>query len=103
MPPACAGAKPMNAVEIEEAVSALMAAAFNRGEFPYQFLAAFGFKQTTLRKLKTGASNASDVPGAVLLRINIHLAIAEPGKTAETLATLKTSPKAAKGKIKFVL
>ena len=31
----------MNAVEIEEAVSALMAAPFNRAEFPYQFLAAF--------------------------------------------------------------
>jgi hypothetical protein len=93
----------MNAVEIEEAISALMAAPFNQGEFPYQFLAAFGFKETTLKKLKTGASNASDVPGAVLLRSNIHLATAEPGKTAEALAGLKASPKTAKGKVKFVL
>lgn len=61
----------MNAVEIEEAVSALMAAPFNRAEFPYQFLAAFGFRETDLRKLKTGASNASAMPGAVLLRNNI--------------------------------
>jgi hypothetical protein len=93
----------MNAVEIVDAVSALMAEPFNREEFPYQFLAAFGFKETTLKKLKTGASNTSDVPGAVLLRTNIHLATTEPGKTAEMLAALKASPKMAKARVKFVL
>lgn len=92
----------MNAVEIEEAVSALAAEPFNREEFPYQFLAAFGFKDTTIKKLKSGASNASDVPGAVLLRSNIHLIVAEPGKTTERLVALKASQKTSKGKAKFV-
>lgn len=32
----------MNAVEIEEAVSALAAAPFDAGEFPFAFLAANG-------------------------------------------------------------
>lgn len=93
----------MNAVEIEEAVSALVAEPFKRDEFPYQFLAAFGFKETTLKKLKTGASNTSDVPDAVLLRNNIHLVVAAQGKTTERLVALKASQKTAKGKVKFVL
>lgn len=93
----------MNAVEIEEAVSALVGEPFNRGEFPYQFLAAFGFKDTTLKKLKAGASNSSDVPGAILLRNNIHLAVADRNKRSELLAALKASRKMAKGKCKFVL
>ena len=93
----------MNAVEIEEAVSALVAEPFKRDEFPYQFLAAFGFKETTLKKLKTGASNTSDVQNAVLLRSNIHMVVAEPGKTTERLVALKASQKTSKGKVKFVL
>jgi hypothetical protein len=32
----------MNAVEIEEAVSALAEQQFDRAEFPYRFLEAFG-------------------------------------------------------------
>jgi hypothetical protein len=36
----------MNAVEIEEAVSTLAAQPFNAEEFPYEFLAAFGNKDT---------------------------------------------------------
>ena len=36
----------MNPVEIEEAVSNLALEPFDRGEFPYQFLRAFGSKAT---------------------------------------------------------
>ncbi|WP_340650210.1 hypothetical protein [Pseudoxanthomonas winnipegensis] len=36
----------MNAVEIEEALSALAEAPFEPAEFPYQFLTAFGNKDT---------------------------------------------------------
>jgi hypothetical protein len=93
----------MNAVEIADAVAALMEEPFDGQEFPYQFLAAFGFKETTLKKLRSGASNTSDVAGAVLLRNNIHLSVADHGKTGETLAALKASAKMAKAKCKFVL
>ncbi|OYW52052.1 MAG: hypothetical protein B7Y80_20765 [Hyphomicrobium sp. 32-62-53] len=95
----------MNAVEIEEAVLALVADPFSGEEFPYQFLAAFGFKLPTLQKLRSGASNPTDVPGAALLRSNIHLIVAPPGQTSARLAALKASPKTAKGKCKckFVL
>ena len=65
----------MNAVEIESAVSDLAAQPFDAAEFPYAFLAAFGNKETTLKRLRTGNNNASDVPGGVLLRNNIHIAV----------------------------
>ena len=93
----------MNAVEIEEAVSELAAAPFDAAEFPYAFLAAFGNKDTTIKRLRSGASNASDVPGGVLQRTNIHLATCAPGTVDATLAALRTSPKTAANKAKFIL
>ena len=93
----------MNAVEIEEAVSELAAAPFEAAEFPYAFLAAFGNKDTTIKRLRSGASNASDVPGGVLQRTNIHLATCAPGTVDATLAALRTSPKTAANKAKFIL
>ena len=75
----------MNAVEIEEAVSALSAAAFDATEFPYVFLAAFGNKETALKRLRSGSNNNSDIPGAVLQRSNIHLAVCAPGAVTAKL------------------
>lgn len=65
----------MNAVEIEEAVSRLAEIPFDPAEFPYAFLEAFGNKETTLKRLRTGGTNQSDLPGAVLQRNNIHLKV----------------------------
>ncbi len=93
----------MNAVEIEEAVSELAAAPFDAAEFPYAFLAAFGNKKTTIDRLRNGATNASDVPGGVLQRNNVHLAVCDKGKVRETLIALRTSPKTEKGKVKFLI
>ena len=42
----------MNAVEIEEAISELAAKPFDREEFPYAFLTAFGNKDTTIKRLR---------------------------------------------------
>ncbi len=47
----------MNAVEIEQAVSELAEQPFDAAEFPYAFLMAFGNKDTTIKRLRTGASN----------------------------------------------
>ena len=46
----------MNAVEIEEQVSALAELPFDREEFPYAFLEAFGNKSTTIKRLRSGTS-----------------------------------------------
>jgi hypothetical protein len=55
-------------------VSALASSPFDAGEFPYAFLAAFGNKDTTIKRLRGGSSNSSDIPGGVLQRSNIHMA-----------------------------
>ena len=62
----------MNAVEIEEAISNLAAQEFDASEFPFQFLEAFGNKQTTIKRLRSGSSNSSDIEGGVLLSL-IHI------------------------------
>lgn len=93
----------MNAVEIESAVSDLAAQPFDAAGFPYAFLAAFGNKETTLKRLRTGNNNASDVPGGVLLRNNIHIAVCGAGMVGEALRTLRDSPATTKAKAKFIL
>src|SRR6185369_1874420 len=45
----------------------------------------------------------SDLPGGVLQRNNIHIAVCEIGKVGETLATLRASPKTGQAKAKFIL
>jgi hypothetical protein len=56
----------LNAVEIEEAISALAAQAFDAVAFPYAFLEAFGNKATTIKCLQTGNNNKSDIENGVL-------------------------------------
>lgn len=92
----------MNAVEIEEAISALAEQPFNGGEFPFAFLQAFGNKETTIKKLRAGASNSSDL-GGVLQRNHLHIAVCAPGAVTKTLASLKASPATAKAKARFIL
>ncbi|WP_394693076.1 class I SAM-dependent DNA methyltransferase [Hyphobacterium sp.] len=92
----------MNAVEIEQAISELAKAVFDAAEFPYQFLEAFGNKATTIKKLRAGSSNSSDV-GGVLQRNNIHIKVAAPGQVTAALAELRSSPATTKAKAKFIL
>ncbi|MEA9977123.1 MULTISPECIES: class I SAM-dependent DNA methyltransferase [unclassified Pseudomonas] len=93
----------MNAVEIESAISELALQPFDATEFPFAFLAAFGSKDTALKRLRAGNNNASDVSGGVLLRSNIHIAVCEAGTVGETLKVLLASPATTKGKAKFIL
>ncbi|WP_323130972.1 class I SAM-dependent DNA methyltransferase [Sinorhizobium medicae] len=92
----------MNAVEIEEAISALSDQAFDPVEFPYAFLQAFGNKETTIKRLRTGASNKSDL-GGVLQTNNIHLCVCPPNEVTKTLAALKASPATIRAKARFIL
>lgn len=92
----------MNAVEIEEAVSKLAEQPFDSENFPYLFLEAFGNKATTIKRLRAGASNKSDI-GGVLQTNNIHVITCEPGQVPRTLTALKGSPATARAKAKFIL
>lgn len=92
----------MNAVEIEAAVSELAAEAFDADEFPFAFLQAFGNKETTIKRLRLGASNKSDL-GGVLQTKNIHIAVAPRGEVPKILAALRASPATARAKARFIL
>lgn len=92
----------VNAVEIEEEISKLAAQPFDAENFPYAFLEAFGNKHTTIRRLRAGASNKSDL-GGVLQTNNIHIAACSSGQVTKTLSDLKQSPATAKAKAKFIL
>src|SRR5438132_3958641 len=87
----------LNAVEIEEAISQLADQPFEPENFPYIFLEAFGNKETTIKRLRTGASNKSDLDG-VLQTNNIHIVTCDTGQVTKTLAALKESPATAKAK-----
>ena len=70
----------MNAVEIEAAVSELAAKTFDAQEFAFDFLRAFGNKETTIKKLRAGQSNSSDIQNGVLQRNHIHIAVCDEDK-----------------------
>jgi hypothetical protein len=57
---------------------------------------------TTLKRLRSGTSNRSDL-GGVLQTNNIHIAVCPTGEVTKTLAALKASPATARAKAKFVL
>ena len=92
----------MNAVEIEQAISDLAVKDFDRHEFPYAFLQAFGNKETTLKRLRSGSSNKSDL-GGVLQANNIHILVADKGAVTSSLSKLKDSPATTKAKARFIL
>lgn len=92
----------MNAVEIEQAITDLAEQPFDPAEFPYAFLEAFGNRETTIKRLRAGASNKSDL-GGVLQTSNIHILTCKTGQVTQALAALKVSPATAKAKAKFIL
>ena len=94
----------MNAVEIEEAVSELADRPFDADEFPYAFLEAFGNRATTIKRLRSGNTNRSDI-GGVLQTGNIHIKACAHGEVAGTLTALRSSPATgtARNRVKFIL
>jgi hypothetical protein len=94
----------MNAVEIEEAVSALAERPFDAPEFPFAFLEAFGNKEATIKRLRAGASNKYDI-GGVLQVNHIHIKVAEPGAVTAALRALRASEATQnkRNKVRFIL
>ena len=92
----------MNAVEIEEAISQLAEQPFDPVNFPYAFLEAFGNKETTIKRLRAGASNKSDL-GGVLQTNNIHIKVCAEGEVTKTLTALRESPSTMRAKAKLIL
>ena len=81
----------MNAVEIEEAISQVAEKPFDAQEFPFAFLEAFGNKATTIKRLRAGSTNKSDI-GGVLQTGNIHIKVCDEGTVSQTIRALRDSP-----------
>ena len=95
----------MNAVEIEQSITELAEQSFDAAEFPFAFLEAFGNKATTIKKLRGGASNKSDIDGGVLQANHIHLKTCGTGQVPETLTALRDSKatETKRNKVRFLL
>jgi hypothetical protein len=91
----------VNAVEIEEAISNLVSQPFDSQNFAYAFLEAFGNKATTIKRLRSGVSNKSDL-GGVLQTNNIHMAAAPSGLVKNVFEALRSSPATSKAKARFI-
>lgn len=92
----------MNAVEIEQAITDLAEQPFDAATFPYAFLEAFGNKETTIKRLRAGASNKSDI-GGVLQTNHIHIKVCAEGGVTRALTALRESPSTIRAKAKFIL
>src|SRR5438093_11258980 len=92
MSPSCTseprGGRQLNAVEIEQAITDLAEQPFDPKNFPYAFLEAFGNKETTIKRLRAGASNKSDL-GGVLQTNNIHIATCGTRRSHENAHSTK--------------
>ena len=93
----------MNPVEIEQAIFELASLPYDAIEFPYQFLEAFGNKETTIKRLKTGGTNKSDIDGGILQRKHIHMATCTVGTVKKTMAELRNSLQTINGRVVFIL
>lgn len=92
----------MNAVEIEVAISELALKPFSSVEFPFEFLTAFGNKETTIKRLRKGETNKSDC-GGILQANNIHIKVAKSGEVSSCFKELRDSQATSKAKAKFIL
>lgn len=93
----------MNAVEVEEALTLLFESPFDPESFPFEFLRAFGNKDTTIKRLQKGSTNQSKLPGGLLQRKNIHLLICEPGQVTDGIDLLRESPETTKHQARYLL
>jgi hypothetical protein len=92
----------LNAVEIEQAITELAEQPFDPANFAYAFLEAFGNKEATLKRLRAGATNKSDL-GGVLQTNHIHILTCGAGQVTQSLAALKASPATTRAKARYTL
>jgi len=66
------------------------------------FLECFGNKATSIKSLRKGKANKTDIDGAVLQRLNIHMLIAEADEVDAAMDALRASKATSKNKAKFI-
>lgn len=97
----------MKTTEIADAVQQLVDAPFEKETFPFQFLQAFGADDVTIKRLRSGNSNKSDIDGAVLpggkTKLKVHILSTDPGEVDQAMDRLRESDATEKHKARFLL
>ena len=97
----------MKTTEIADAVQELTEKPFAPDDFAYDFLRAFGADDVTIKRLRTGNSNKSDVENAVLpggkTKLKVHILPAAPGAVDAAMEQLQNSAATIKHKARFLL
>ncbi len=83
----------MSPTDIFEALEKISSQAFDPIEFPFAFARAIDVAEAAISKLRTGASNKSDLPNGVLVNRKFHYAPALDSGVDVTLAALRNSAK----------
>ncbi|WP_047414677.1 DNA methyltransferase [Cellulophaga sp. Hel_I_12] len=92
----------MNASQIEKNVTALVAN-FNKEEFVFDLLQAYGISKTSITRLKKGDFNLSNIKGEVLYKSKMLFKEVESGTLLNTIDELTKDPESLKHNPRFVI
>ncbi len=92
----------MNAAQIEKNVIALVEN-FNKEEFVFDLLQAYGISKTSITRLKKGDFNLSKVEGEVLYKSKMLFKEVAPGNLLNTIDELTKDPDSLKHNPRFVI
>lgn len=92
----------MNASQIEKNVKALVAE-FNKEEFIFDLLKAYGISKTSITRLKKGDFNLSKVEGEVLYKSKMLFKEVASGNLLHTIDELTKEPESLKQNPRFVI
>jgi hypothetical protein len=92
----------MNVIEIEEQIDSLVAKDFSLDDFIFDFMEAFDAPKATVKQLRQGQQNASDI-GGILWRRNLHYIQCLNGLVRQALDKLQASKETAKQKVQYIV
>ena len=92
----------MSVIEIEEQIDAIVAKDFNDDDFVFDFMEAFDAPKATVKQLRQGQQNASDISG-ILWRRNLHYIQSRNGLVRQALEKLQASKETIKQKVRYIV
>jgi hypothetical protein len=93
----------VNATEIRDNVTALVAKPFDAKTFIFRFIEAYNAPKITVTKLENGTSNLAADTTELLWKNKIYFRLAPAGKAADTVDSLTSSKLVAKYKPQFLI
>lgn len=92
----------MNAAQIEKNVTEVVKN-FDKDEFVFDLLRAYGISKTSITRLKKGDFNLSKVPGEVLYKSKMLFKVVEKGSLLHTIDELTKDVDSLKHNPRFVI